>query len=104
MWIERSNKKSEFIQSVKSLKRQVLVLRGARQVGKTSFIAGSIGKIKREVIVFLDEADKYPLSLELIQNLAGLSDKLKVIYTGSNLENILLKNAATGRKRYFDLY
>lgn len=40
----------------------------------------------------------------MIQNVAGLSDKLKIIYTGSNLENIKTKNAATGRKRYFDLY
>jgi len=29
---------------------------------------------------------------------------LKFIFTGSNLENIKVKNAATGRKHYFDLY
>lgn len=40
----------------------------------------------------------------MIQSIAGISDKLKIVYTGSNLENIKLKNAATGRKRYFDLY
>lgn len=157
MWIERINKKNEFIQSLTTLKSQVLVLRGARQVGKTSFIincldnlknhpqikinlsssskttidgieyfgrdflgesggdiapflhnvsliAGDINKTMQQVIVFFDEADKYPPILEMIQNLAGLSDKLKIIFTGSNLENIRLKNAATGRKRYFDLY
>lgn len=158
MWIERKNKKIEFIQAVTSLRSQVLVLRGARQVGKTSFIVnclkelggypqikinlsaatkttidgieyygrdflgkpgdddiqpflqnisfitGNIENTKQAIIVFIDEADKYPPSLEMIQNLAGLTDKLKIIYTGSNLENIKAKNAATGRKRYFDLY
>lgn len=158
MWIERKNKKIEFIQAVTSLRSQVLVLRGARQVGKTSFIinclrdlgdhpqikinlssatkttidgieyfgrdflgklddyniqpflqnisfiTGSIENTKQAIIVFIDEADKYPPSLEMIQNIAGLSDKLKVIYTGSNIENIKTRNAATGRKRYFDLY
>lgn len=156
MWIERTNKKNEFIQAVISLKSQVLVLRGARQVGKTSFIinclgempkypqikinlasptktviegveyfgrdffgktedaqtflqnisliAGDINNANIPIIVFIDEADKFPPSLEMIQIIAGLSDKLKVIYTGSNLENIKVKNAATGRKRYFDLY
>lgn len=59
---------------------------------------------KKPIIVFIDEADRHPVSLEAIQKLAGLSDKLKVIFTGSNLENIEVKNAATGRKRYFDLY
>jgi len=157
MWIERINKKDEFIQAVTSLKSQVLILRGARQVGKTSFInnclkglnnypqikinlssatkttidgveyfgrdillncaddvqpfmqnisfiTGDINSSKQAVIVFIDEADKYPPSLEMIQSLAGMADRLKVIYTGSNLENIKLKNAATGRKRHFDIY
>ncbi|MFA4874313.1 MAG: AAA family ATPase [bacterium] len=156
MWIERQNKKALFLQAVTSLKDQVLVLRGARQVGKTSFIinalktiephaqirinlasrgrsviqgieyygrdffgasedasqllynisltVGDLGKLTRPIIVFIDEADQFPISLETIQSLAGRADKLKVIYTGSNLENIALKNAATGRKRFFDLY
>lgn len=150
MWIDRINKKSEFIQAVTSLKSQALVLRGARQVGKTSFINNclkelndhpqikinlssktktiidgveyfgrdfllncdedlqpflqNISFVAGNAIIFIDEADKYPPSLEMIQNIAGMTDKLKVIYTGSNLENIKLKNAATGRKRYFDLY
>src|SRR3989338_9132092 len=38
MWIERKNKKDVFIQYVKELRSQVLLVRGARQVGKTSFI------------------------------------------------------------------
>lgn len=157
MWIERIDRKSKFIQLVKSLRSQVLVLRGARQVGKTSFInnclgelkghsqvrinlasptkttidgveyfgrdflgsagediqpflqnmsfiTGDIGSVTNEVIVFIDEADKYAPALEMIQSIAGLSDKLKVIYTGSNLENIKVQNAATGRKCFFDLY
>jgi len=157
MWIERLSKKEEFIQAILSLKSQVLVLRGARQVGKTafvinclkelekypqikinlssatktiidgveyfgrdflgksdddiqpflqnsSFVTGNAWNAKQEIIIFIDEADKYSPSLEMIQSIAGLSEKLHVIYTGSNLENIKLKNAATGRKRYFDLY
>lgn len=156
MWIERKNKKPQFIQAVKSLRSQILVVRGARQVGKTSFIinalkdigeyqqirlnlasnkktaidgleyfgrdffgddedanqllynisliVGDMSRLAMPIVVFIDEADKLPASLEAIQKLAGLSDKLKVIYTGSNLENILVKNAATGRKQNFDLY
>lgn len=69
-----------------------------------SFIIGDIGSVTNEVIVFIDEADKYAPALEMIQSLAGLSDKLKVIYTGSNLENMKVQNAATGRKCFFDLY
>ncbi|MBF0104102.1 MAG: AAA family ATPase [Deltaproteobacteria bacterium] len=69
-----------------------------------SFVTGDLAGVKKAVIVFIDEADKYAPSLELIQDLAGLSNKLKVIYTGSNLENLKVDNAATGRKRYFDLY
>lgn len=156
MWIERKDKKNHFIQSVTSLKHQVLILRGARQVGKTSFvlnalkelsgyrsilidlsrktkatvegidfygrdffgssedaeqllhnislIVGDIEKIDVPVIIFIDEADRHPISLETIQTMASYSSKLKVIYTGSNLENVKVKNAATGRKQYFDLY
>lgn len=156
MWIERHNKKSQFLQTVISLKSQVLLVRGARQVGKTSFILnalqnlkdnpqirvnlaskgkttidgaeyfgrdyfgydaeasqllhnitlifGDFKKVVNPIIVFIDEADRHPISLEAVQTLAGLSDKIKVIYTGSNLENISVKNAATGRKSYFDLY
>lgn len=156
MWIERINKKTEFLQAITGLKSQVLVVRGARQVGKTAFInnalesltefskirinllnkgrskiegidyfgrdffgssddgaqlvqnivftIGDIDKLTQPVIVFIDEADRLPASLESIQTLAGLSEKIKIIYTGSNLENIHVKNAATGRKRFFDLY
>lgn len=156
MWIERKCKKKEFIQSVISLSSQILIVRGARQVGKTAFInnalaelqdyqkirinllsrvrstidgieyfgrdffgasddgaqlvrniiltTGDIGKLVKPVIVFVDEADRLPAALEAIQTLAGLSEKLKIIYTGSNLENVHVHNAATGRKRYFDLY
>lgn len=156
MWIERLHKKNLFLQSVTSLKSQILVVRGARQVGKTSFITrclkelpdspqvhlnlaltrpqtlegvtyfgrdyfgfsqgaeelltnlelslGAMPQWTKPVIIFVDEADQHPVSLEAIQKLAGMSDKLKVIYTGSNLENILAKNPATGRKKNFDLY
>lgn len=156
MWIERIGKKTDFIQYVKSLRSQVLVVRGARQVGKTAFInnaleelpefskiritllnkgrskidgidyfgrdflgstddgaqlvqninftIGDIEKLAQPVIVFIDEADRLPAALEAIQTLAGLSEKIKIIYTGSNLENIHVKNAATGRKKFFDLY
>lgn len=156
MWIERKDKKNQFKDALLSLKSQVLIVRGARQVGKTSFvinalkdldgypqvlinlaskgrsvidgveyygrdffggdedasklfynislIVGKSGERERPVIVFVDEADRYPLSLETIQAVAGRSGALKVIFTGSNLENIQVKNAATGRKRYFDLY
>lgn len=156
MWIERKDKKDQFIQAVKSLRSQVLIVRGAKQVGKTSLIVNalrdladylqikinlaskgkttidgveyygrdyfgtsddanqllynislSLGELTRlatPAIVFIDEADRYPISLEAVQTLAGWSNKLKVIYTGSNLENIQVRNAATGRRRYFDLY
>lgn len=155
MWIVRKYKKDKFIQAIKSLKSQVLLVRGARQVGKTSFVLdalkeiknprininlaskkketfqgetfygrdyfglseeadqlftnlsytfGSFDKIKVPIIVFIDEADRHPISLEAIQKLAAMSQKIKFIFTGSNLENVVLKNAATGRKQYFDLY
>jgi predicted AAA+ superfamily ATPase len=42
--------------------------------------------------------------MESIQTLAGFSNQYKFVLTGSNLENIVVKNAATGRKNYFDLY
>lgn len=65
---------------------------------------GNINHFRDPLLVFIDEADSYPLCLETIQNLARYSDKIKFIFTGSNLENIPALNAATGRKRYFDLY
>ncbi|MBI2340077.1 MAG: ATP-binding protein [Deltaproteobacteria bacterium] len=65
---------------------------------------GPLEKMETPVIIFIDEADRHPVSLEAVQKLAGLGGKLKVIYTGSNLENIQTKNAATGRKCCFDLY
>lgn len=156
MWIERDNKKKNFIDSVKSLRSQVLVVRGARQVGKTSFVLealkdlsghpqikinlslqrggvidgvdyfgrdffgaaedagqflhnvslllGPLERLAAAAVIFIDEADRHPVSLETVQTMAGLSDRLKVIYTGSNLENIAVRNSATGRKRHFDLY
>lgn len=156
MWIERKDKKTLFLQQLMSLRSQVLVLRGARQVGKSSFVVkalgeladhpqirlnlaskgkttidgleyfgrdffgaqedasqflfniglqlGDLGKLERPAIVFVDEADRHPVCLEAVQAIAGLSDTLKAVFTGSNLENIPVKNAATGRKRYFDLY
>ena len=133
MWLERINKKDEFIQALLSLRSQVLIVRGARQVGKTSFIVnalkelhshphirlnlaanhahsvegleyfgrdyfgytegveellknltltyGKLGARERPLIVVIDEADRHPVSLEAVQKLA-----------------------ATGRKRYWDLY
>ncbi|PIU58390.1 MAG: hypothetical protein COS89_00625, partial [Deltaproteobacteria bacterium CG07_land_8_20_14_0_80_38_7] len=133
-----------------------LIVRGARQVGKTSFILNALAELKQypqlklnllypssinldgmeyfgrdffgqaetgeefiknieleigapknlgyPVLVFIDEADRYPKSLEAIQTLATQSDKIKFIFTGSNLENIKVINAATGRKKYFDLF
>lgn len=156
MWIKRKGKRDAFNKALMSLRSQVLVVRGARQAGKTSFvinalknlgdypqilincaskgrsnvdgveyygrdflgdaedasqllhnislISGELNKRDRPVIVFIDEADRYPVSLEMVQAVAGRSDTLKVVYTGSNLENVQAKNAATGRKRYFDLY
>lgn len=65
---------------------------------------GELHRIERPIIVFIDEADRHPISLEAIQKLAEISSKLKFIYTGSNLENVKVKNAATGRKKNFDLY
>lgn len=156
MWIERKIKKSKFINDLLKLKGQVLVIRGARQVGKTSFVLnalkelpdnpqlklnllypgsfrldgidylgkdffgpsetgetflknieaelGSIKNLSRPALIFIDEVDRYPMAMESIQMLAEFSDKLKFIFTGSNLENIFVKNAATGRKKTFDLY
>lgn len=156
MWIERCNKKASFINALLSMRGQVLIVRGARQVGKTSFILnvlnglgdypqlklnllypgsfkvdgvdylgrdflgkseagedflknietelGGIKNLSNPALIFIDEADRYPQVLEFIQTLAQFSDKFKFIFTGSNLENVRLKNAATGRKKYFDLY
>lgn len=156
MWIERPDKKRKFICDFLALDKQVLVVRGARQVGKTSFILnalneltcypqlklnllypssftldgveylgrdffgssptgeqflknienefGSPGRLEKPALIFIDEADRYPLVLESIQTLAEFSKNLKFVITGSNLENIPVKNAATGRKKNFDLY
>ncbi|GEM_PF-1706625 len=156
MWIERARKKSLFIKALLGLKGQVLLVQGARQVGKTSFILeafeglkdhpqlklnllyptsfrlngvdylgrdfcgssptgeeflkniertfGPFDHLTKPLLIFIDETDQYPLILESIQTLASFSDQLKFVLTGSHLQNILLKNAATGRKKYFDLY
>lgn len=156
MWIERKFKKASFREYLLNLNHQVLLVQGARQVGKTSFILhvfqelcehpqirlnlyyptsfrlngvdyygrdffgtsptgevflrnieaelGGFKNLKKPALIFIDEADQYPISLEAIQTLAEFSDKLKFVFTGSNLENIHLENAATGRKKYFDLY
>lgn len=156
MWIERNDKKKSFINSLEKMSRQVLVLRGARQVGKTSFVLNALAGLsdhpqlklnlfypssfrlqgidflgrdffgrspagdeflknieralsphaahEKPAIVFIDEVDRYPIVMESIQALAEASPRLKFILTGSNLENIPVDNAATGRKKYFDLY
>lgn len=152
-WIERDKTKELFKKLLLGLENQVLILRGARQVGKSSFIlkvlseleeyqslkinflypseinifdtlyfgrdffgndASGIEFIKniknkfpnleRPIIIFIDEADAFPKCLESIQTLASYSFKFKFILTGSNLENLPVDNAATGRKLYFDLY
>lgn len=156
MWIEREERKKRFLEILLELNSEVLILRGARQVGKTSFVENALkelgsteicyinagiprrrkilsleyfgrdflgrkddaselirnlehtyGKLQKKskpIILFIDEVDRFPIVLEMVQELAELSSKLKVILTGSNLENIQAVNAATGRKRYFDLY
>lgn len=153
MWVDRKEKKSIFINSLLNLKNQVLLVTGARQVGKTSFILNALETLKeylqlkvnllysstwkmsgveyrgrdffgkletgedflkniesetglsqKPILIFVDEVDQYPLIMESIQTLAEFSDKYKFVFTGSNLENISVKNAATGRKKYFDLY
>ncbi len=73
-------------------------------INNIGLLVGNLSKLSKPVVVFIDEADRHPASLEAIQIVAGLSDRLKVVYTGSNLENIMVKNAATGRKQFFDLY
>ncbi|MFH0800243.1 MAG: AAA family ATPase [Pseudomonadota bacterium] len=156
MWIDRPSKKRKFINNFLELRGQALVLRGPRQVGKTSFILnalkelpeypklmlnvmyptsfkvggdeylgrdffgasptgedllkniereiGDIKNLARPILVFIDEADRHPIVLESIQTLAEFSHNMKFVLTGSNLENIPVKNAATGRKKFFDLY
>jgi len=155
MWIERIHKKAIFINDLIALEKQVLVVRGARQVGKTSFILNALKSLsnypviklnllypgsfnmggeeylgrdfvgrsetgeeflknihsrtggyssEKPTIIFVDEVDRYPLVLEFIQTLAQFSEKMKFVLTGSNLENIVVKNAATGRKKNFDLF
>ena len=42
MWIERPNNKASFINNLVKLQKQVLIVRGARQVGKTSFILNAL--------------------------------------------------------------
>lgn len=151
MWIKRSAEK-KLVNIIKSLEKQVLIVRGARQVGKTAVIErcldalddmpnirinllhpntidfsgqryygrdffgkaddGSeflrnlrhIIKSNETIIVFIDECDRYPLIMEAIQNLSQFTDEFRFVLTGSNLENLAPKNAATGRKRYYDLY
>ena len=150
MWISRRSENS-LHETINSLNNQVVILRGARQVGKTAFIERCLEPFNHQHIirvnllhattsdisgkryygrdffgvaddgnefltnirriahgkptfVFIDECDRYPLVMEAIQNLAQYSDDLRFILTGSNLENISPKNAATGRKKYFDLY
>lgn len=156
MWIGRKDKKTSFINNLYGLDRQVLLVRGARQVGKTSFILDALRDIadfpqlklnflypssftlngvdylgrdffgqaasgeeflknidaklaglnteEKPAVIFVDEVDRYPRILESIQTLAEFSDKMKFVLTGSNLENIPVENAATGRKRMFDLF
>lgn len=156
MWLKRPEQEKTFLQGLLSLKGQVLLLRGARQVGKTSFALhalkalgehpqilinllypqsfqlngvsylgrdfvgqdpqgteflqnieqhlGPLSQLNLPALIFIDEVDRYPAILEAIQTLAGFSDSLKFILTGSNLENLPVSNAATGRKKYFDLY
>src|SRR3989338_7478540 len=48
MWISRKSIKSSFINKLLSLKGQVLILRGARQVGKTSFILNALEDLKTQ--------------------------------------------------------
>ena len=45
MWIDRQQKKARFINSLVNLKGQVLFVRGARQVGKTSFILNALKEL-----------------------------------------------------------
>jgi len=155
MYITRNQVESRFVNELTNLSNKVLFLRGARQVGKTTFVNSTLKNfndykiikcnflylterkienelyfgrevfdndptgekfvlnikaisnfenIKKKLIVFVDEADQFPICLESIQNLATYSKDIKFIFTGSNLENIISKNAATGRKHYFDLY
>lgn len=156
MWIDRVGKNDKFINDLIRLDKQVLIVHGARQVGKTSFILnalkalkeypqlklnllypssfhldgvpylgrdffgrapsgedflknielemGSLAHLEKPILVFIDEVDCHPLVLESIQTLAEFSHKLKFVLTGSNLENIPVENAATGRKKYFDLF
>ncbi len=156
MWIERPERKTKFINDLNALQKQVLLVHGARQVGKTAFISnafqeladspqlklnllypssftidgveylgrdffgrsptgeeflkncerklGGFAKLERPAFIFVDEVDRYPKALEAIQALAGFSDKLKCVFTGSNLENLPVENVATGRRKYFDLY
>lgn len=156
MWIERLSKKAQFINKLLGLDKQVLMVHGARQVGKTSFIINALKTLPdfpqlklnllypssftldgeeylgrdflgrsetgeeflkninskfsgtldldKPLLVFVDEVDRHPVALEYIQTLAQFSDKIKFVFTGSNLENVAAKNAATGRKNTFDLY
>jgi predicted AAA+ superfamily ATPase len=160
MWIARPNQIEQFKSKLIELKNQVLILRGARQVGKSSFALKALDELSeypniklnllrrttaqingveyygrdffgtardgsefihnlnslrlpqesnhpelaRPVLVFVDEVDRYPLAMEAIQPLAEYSDQYKFLFTGSNLENIFVSNAATGRKVFFDLF
>src|SRR3990167_2961278 len=154
MWIERFDKKLKFINGLLNLSHQVMIVCGARQVGKTAFVLNVLQSLKetphvlinllypqqitiegreylgrncvdptgvqlvenlrrylsgkqvqgQPVYVFIDEVDHYPAIMEAVQYLAELTDEFKFVFTGSNLENIQVKNAATGRKKYFDLY
>jgi predicted AAA+ superfamily ATPase len=150
MWIRREIE-NQLATTIHKLQEQVLLVRGARQVGKTATVEKILEQAKdshvirvnllhphsieiksktyfgrdffgtsedghelikniRHVagnghaIVFVDECDRYPIVMESIQNLAQFSQTIKFVFTGSNLENLAPKNAATGRKKYIDIY
>jgi hypothetical protein len=45
MWIERPSKKASFINALLGVEGQALIVRGARQVGKRSFILNALSKL-----------------------------------------------------------
>ncbi len=58
MWIERRGKRDIFNKALMSLRSQVLVVRGARQAGKTSFIINALKDLSGNPQILINCASK----------------------------------------------
>ena len=80
MWIERFGKKDKFIRDLLSLRQQVLLVHGARQVGKTSFILNALEGLQSYPQVRVN------LSLQRSTQIQNLSYFGRDFFFGTNSE------------------